>query len=209
MGEQAECVKIQRISRARPIINPIVMRISYLVHGYPPRENAGTEQHTRILAESMRSRGHRVSIISATRAPGRRHGERLDLNDGVTRIVNNITARPLADLERDVIIEQAVREALINDKPDIIHIQHLQFLSSNIDLRAKTLFTFHDAWTWCAAGGAELKPDGQRCNGPNPTECSVCAVKWQPVNRRTARGLIHIAGRLSPLVAPPRPLERR
>ena len=101
------------------------MRISYLVHGFPPRENAGTEQHTSTLAEAMRSRGHRVSIIAATRAPGRRHAERLDLNDGVIRIVNNIPARLLAEKEQDNCIKRSVETALAETKPDIIHIQHL------------------------------------------------------------------------------------
>ena len=51
------------------------MKISYLVHGFPPRENAGTEQHTARLVEQMTHRGHQVQVIAATRAPGRLHGE--------------------------------------------------------------------------------------------------------------------------------------
>ena len=177
------------------------MRISYISHGYPPRENAGTEQHCKLVAEGMKDRGHEVQIIAATRSYGRRHGEVINEKSNLHRIVNNFPARHLSQLERDRSLEKPILELVENFSPDVIHIHHLQFLSSGLRFPQPTIFTLHDGWTWCAAGGTELLPDGTVCEGPVPEKCTSCASKWAPQPTKAANFLIKTAGLLSPLIS--------
>ena len=110
------------------------MHITYLVHGFPPFENAGTEQHTALLTTEMVSLGHQITIISATRRPGSPHGTVFTESHSsltIHRVVNNIPALALNKREQRPEIEQILAQ-LIPSTTDIVHIQHTQFLSSNI-----------------------------------------------------------------------------
>lgn len=179
------------------------MRILQLVHGYPPRETAGTEQHTRQLTEALRERGHAVHVFSATRAPGRQQYSVLE-DPGITRLVNNIPTRPLHRGERDRAVEMAVARVTRTFRPDIIHVQHLQFLSAGLRFDAPTVATLHDAWAWCAAGGTLLEGGRTPCPGPTPDRCAPCASAWAPTPGRTAEALSTGAGWLAPWIDPDR-----
>jgi glycosyltransferase involved in cell wall biosynthesis len=183
------------------------LRILYLSHGYPPAEHAGTEQHTRTVAEGMAARGHDVAVLAATRAPGRpQYATRSERLGGVavTRLVNNVPTRPLADGERDRAVEHAVAAVLRDHRPDLVHIQHIAFLSAGLRFSVPTVFTLHDAWAWCASGGTELLPDGSRCAGPQPAQCAACYSRWRPIPTPAARSLLRLAGLAAPVVAPER-----
>ena len=108
------------------------LHISFLVHGYPPHENAGTERHTEQLVHELIKKGHIVQVIAATRSVLHQHGEILQDHDHVFRIVNNIPARPLAMLEIDSIIGDKIHKLWQDFQPQIIHVQHLQFLTSDL-----------------------------------------------------------------------------
>jgi glycosyltransferase involved in cell wall biosynthesis len=176
------------------------MRILQICHGYPPRENAGTERHTQQLVDAMTSRGVHVHVLSATRAPGRPQYSRLE-EPGITRLVNNISARPLAQGERDRAIEQAVAQAVEQFQPDIVHLQHVQFLSSGLRFPCPSVITLHDQWGWCASGGLGIQK-GQPCAGPTPELCAPCHADWRPVPGRVEQGLSQIAGLAAPWIAP-------
>ena len=49
-----------------------------LVHGYPPRELAGTELYAARVTEGLGRRGWTVHVLAATRAPGMEHGTVLE-----------------------------------------------------------------------------------------------------------------------------------
>lgn len=178
-------------------------RVLLVAHGYPPREGAGTEQHTAMVAEQLRAVGVRVHVLAATRAPGRPMYSVIE-EPGVTRIVNNMPARPLASAERDRAIEAIAAEVERRFEPELVHVHHVQFLSSGLRFRAPVVLTLHDAWAWCAAGGQSLLPDGAPCPGPSPERCAPCASQWRPREGPAARALVGVAGRLSPWVAPER-----
>jgi glycosyltransferase involved in cell wall biosynthesis len=184
---------------------PSPLRVLQIVHGYPPREVAGVEQHTRALAHNLSAQGHQVHILAATRAPGRPQYSLLHESDGpvsVTRIINNIPARPLSRTERDAAVEHHAHRLAARLRPDVVHVQHLQFLSSGLRFDAPVVATLHDGWGWCPSGGAELLPDHQRCAGPHPSRCAPCHARWRPVPSPTARHLMRLAGRLAPVIAP-------
>lgn len=186
---------------------PSPLRVLQIAHGYPPHEVAGVEQHTRALALELSAQGHRVHIFTATRAPGRPQYGLLHESDGpvsVTRVINNIPARPLSSAEQDSAIEHHARCIAARFRPDVVHIQHIQFLSSGLQFDAPVVVTLHDGWGWCPSGGTELLPDRRRCDGPAPFRCGPCYAAWRPVPTPTAHHLMRLAGRLAPVIAPER-----
>lgn len=181
------------------------MRVLLLSHGYPPREAAGTEQHVATVAEGLRARGHTVLVCAATRAPGRPQYALLPEGAGLVRLVNNLPGRPLGQAEVDRAIEAAVGRVVAGFAPEVVHVHHLQFLSSGLRFPVPTAWTLHDGWAWCAAGGLELEqPAGRPCPGPDPARCPACAASWTPVPGAVVRGLSRLAGHLSPVVRPER-----
>ncbi len=179
------------------------MRVLLVSHGYPPSESAGTEQHVLNLADGLRQRGHTVHVLAATRAPGRHQYEVIEA-PGLTRVVNNITTRRLSSGEQDRAIDQIIEQVAHRFEPSIVHVHHIQFLSSSMRFSAPTVVTLHDGWGWCAAGGQSLTMDGTTCPGPTAAECAPCATAWAPTPGSLATGMVKLAGWLSPVIAPER-----
>ncbi len=182
---------------------PTVLQV---VHGYPPREVAGTELATWRLAKALRKRGWRCHVLASTRAPGRAQYACLrepgDVD--VTRIVNNLPHRPLGDAERDEAIESLARRVLRAVRPDIVHVQHLAFLSSGLRFDMPVVGTLHDHWPWCPAGGAMLRWGREPCPGPDPGTCPPCYAQGSPMPGTVERSAVGLARALSPVIAPER-----
>ncbi len=177
-----------------------------LVHGYPPREVAGTEIYAARTSAAMKARGWEVEVIAATRAPGRRHGAVFTEEvDGVPvhRVVNNLPWRPLGHAERDRLVENRIEEILLDALPDVLHVQHLLYLSAHLDPPCATVATLHDAWGWCARGGTLLKDGVAPCPGPAPASCISCVALWSRGSRAEHR-MARVAGRVSSVVDPDR-----
>jgi glycosyltransferase involved in cell wall biosynthesis len=177
------------------------LRISLLVHGFPPYENAGTEQHTSMLVQALKQKGHIVQVISATRSPSLQHATISTTSLHLHRIVNNIPARPLKNCERDPLIRNAIQTLWKSFSPDIIHIQHIQFLSTDLVFPCPTILTLHDAWMWCAAGGQEREKGESICSGATPKKCAPCAKVWAPQLPTRGKALILLAQKIQPILS--------
>jgi len=183
-----------------------VPHLVQLVHGYPPREVAGTEIYAARTSAAMKARGWDVGVIAATRSPGRRHGSVwTEEVDGVPvhRIVNNLPWRPLGQAERDRLVENRLQDILLEAAPDVVHVQHLLYLSAHLDPPCPTVATLHDAWAWCPRGGTLLQEGIAPCPGPSPDACISCVAKWSR-GSRAAHRMARVAGRLSNVVDPDR-----
>ncbi len=152
---------------------PTVLQI---VHGYPPREVAGTEIATMRLVRGLEARGWTCHVLAATRAPGHLQYEilRNPGEPGIRRIVNNLPFRSLARLERDTHVEALVHAEIRRLQPDVVHVQHFAFLSSGLRFDVPAVGTLHDHWPWCPAGGTMLRSDGRPCPAPEPEVCIRC-----------------------------------
>ena len=169
----------------------VSLRILQVVHGFPPRENAGTEQYTAMLSARLQARGHTVHTFAATVAPGRpmysilaqgttHHATTESRDNGVTRIVNNVPGRETRHNGADSAVDRAFLTVREQFKPDLIHIQHLAGLSSTLPFGdLPVVWTLHDGWAWCAAGGLQLRADASQapCDGPN-ANCAACTSAW-------------------------------
>ncbi len=168
-------------------------RLLQLVHGYPPEQRAGTEVYAQRVAAGLQARGWQVHTVAAHREPGAAlYAERRE--PGLLRVVQNRPFRGLAAAESDPIMDRIIEREIEKFRPDLVHVQHLLFLSTSFRCAVPMIWTLHDAWGWCPAGGLLLK-EGRPCSGPSAA-CVTCAGAWgsEPA---AAEQLIGLAGRLS------------
>jgi glycosyltransferase involved in cell wall biosynthesis len=139
------------------------MRILLVAHGYPPDEQAGTELYTEGLARELAELGHEVSVFAAHPA--------LHLADpAVARPVHQLERRGNVELERvyrpltaredvrlregEPAIEALYLAALKRTDADLVHVQHLLWLSSGLISLTRghgipVVVTLHDFWFLC------------------------------------------------------------
>lgn len=179
-----------------------------IVHGYPPREVAGTEIYAERLTRALLERGWKVHILASTRAPGKTHASWLPREDdgagaSIHRIVNNLPWRPLGQQEHDPGLQTACNQKIREIGADVVHVQHLLFLDIKLDYGAPSVLTLHDAWGWCARGGSLLEQGRAPCSGPSAEKCIPC---YSAFSRGSAieHQLGNWAGRLSAWVSPER-----
>jgi glycosyltransferase involved in cell wall biosynthesis len=79
--------------------------------------------------------------------------------------------------------DEMFREYLGSVAPDIVHIDHLSHLSTNIAIIAKeefghpVAFTLHDYWLLCSRGQL-ITGDLEICPGPKVADCAGCLKRW-------------------------------
>ena len=172
-----------------------------IVHGYPPREIAGTEVYSERLTQAFSQRGWRVHVLASTRAPGLPQGtwlpeEQVGAGATIHRIVNNLPWRPLSQCEHDPHLQRACNERIAGIAPDVVHVQHLLFLDAALEFSAPTVFHLHDAWAWCARGGSLLEDGTAPCSGPQAEKCLSCYGEFAR-GSAVEHGLGRLAGQLS------------
>lgn len=132
------------------------MRVLFVVHRYPPEFAAGTELHTARLAEELAARLHDVFVFAGN--PGSRRGERgvRDAQDGSVG-VRFVEAPQKVDFAMGLPnpwVRAQFERTLAEFQPDVVHVQHLLHLSSDLIEVARahgipTVVTLHDFWFLC------------------------------------------------------------
>lgn len=150
-------------------------RLLQLVHGYPPREAAGTERYAERVAVGLRARGWTVHTLAATREAGAPMYT-LHEEPGLTRVVNNAPFAGVRRAEQDEAIRRIIERQLDRFRPDLVYVQHPMFLDVGFGCDAPLVWMLHDAWAWCAAGGTLLR-QGVACDGPGAA-CAACTSTW-------------------------------
>jgi glycosyltransferase involved in cell wall biosynthesis len=164
-------------------ISRLNMKILQVSHGLPPKENAGVELYTLHLSKALSQLGHQVHILCREADPRREELSLFkDQIDGlrVTRAVNNLknlsSARAYYDNSH---FDQAFSKILKEEKPDLVHFQHLFGLSASLIRIAEeegypVVFTLHDFFLLCHRIHL-LKADQRLCPGPlYGLECASC-----------------------------------
>jgi glycosyltransferase involved in cell wall biosynthesis len=184
------------------------MRILQVVHGFPPRNVAGTEVYTSLLSMEL-SKRHEVYVLYPAYGKFRysfNYVERNGLNICELNIPFSERIMRLINLKSTYVntkVEGKFRELINKIKPDCIHFQHLTDLSASLIEVAKekgipTVLTLHDYWFVCPATQL-LKHDSTICNGPDE-QAENCFRCW---NNEEAELLADILGkRLTPKMFP-------
>lgn len=213
------------------------MRILQVIHGYPMRFNAGSEVYTQALCHGLADR-HEVRVFTReenTFVPSHTMREERDRDDGrvLLHLVNVPNSR---DRYRNEDIDRRFAEVLDGWHPDVVHVQHLNHLSTSVVREAARrgvpiVFTLHDFWLMCPRGqfiqSAPADPcdpwalcDGQdhqkcarRCYSRSfsgsPGEESADAAAWTDWVRRRMEHTRSVCEHVDTFVAPSRYLLER
>ena len=184
---------------AAPPLRPL--QVLMVVHNYPPDHGAGTETYTAELAERLTARGHRVRVFTTTKDVARTDlslGQREHRGVPVTELVNNLYHREFRETWDHPGIAARFAVELERRRPDVVHFQHLLYLSAGcVEEAARrglaTVFTLHDFWLQCPRFGQRVHADGALCERIDFARCGTCLSRFKfaqtPLERRTGRAL--------------------
>ncbi|MEM9773004.1 MAG: glycosyltransferase [Chloroflexota bacterium] len=151
--------------------------------GFLPYSVGGTEVYTFNLAKDLIERGHQVIVFTARNDLSFRqyHVIKEEISGiPVFSVVNSpFFSRSYLDYFLNPQIDQIFEAFLEEEKPDLIHFQHLAYLSGNLpeiafNSKIPSVATIHDYWYLCFRSQL-IKPDGNICVGPGDGyRCATC-----------------------------------
>jgi glycosyltransferase involved in cell wall biosynthesis len=159
------------------------MKILQVIHSFPPYTTAGSEVYTYNLSTEL-AKKHEVSIFHRINDRYKKEYEAFHNNfNGLDIYTINNTFRLCNSFEMiydNDIITKKFADILDEIKPDIVHIQHLLFLSTTIVKEIKCrdipiIYTLHDYWLICPQGQL-LKRNFKICNTYRDLDCVDCQV---------------------------------
>lgn len=160
------------------------MKILQVIHGYPMRYNAGSEVYTQTLCHALADR-HEVHVFTreddsfaldyALRQEVDRDDSRVNLH-----VINMPRSR---DRYRHVGVDQRFAELLDRLNPDLVHVGHLNHLSTSLVTEAAAreipiVYTLHDYWLMCPRGQfMQMHPEDPSdlwaaCEGQEDRKCA-------------------------------------
>ena len=160
------------------------MRILKVIHGYPPKYNCGSEIYTQTLCRGL-SKRHEVRVFTRKEDPYQcEYSMSMEFDGLCPAIKIHVVNVPLSkDRYRREGIDQRFADALADYVPDVVHIGHLNHLSTSLVFKAASrgipvVFTLHDYWLMCPRGQfIQMNPeDGsqlwQPCEGQEDRKCA-------------------------------------
>lgn len=160
------------------------MKILQVIHGYPMRYNAGSEVYTQTLAQALAER-HEVHVFTREENPfAPDYALRDDADPDDSRVRLHVVNMPRArDRYRHVGVDQRFAEVLDRVRPDVVHVGHLNHLSTSLlgEAVARGLpivFTLHDYWLMCPRGQfMQMFPEDPdnlwaACSGQEDEKCA-------------------------------------
>lgn len=160
------------------------MKILKVIHGYPMRYNAGSEVYSQMLCQGLAER-HEVHVFSRIEDPfdpefSMRTEKDLDDPRITLHLVNVARSK---DRYRHEEIDTHFAALLEVLRPDIVHIGHLNHLSTSLVVKASDrgipiVYTLHDYWLMCPRGQfMQMFPEDSRqtwtaCDGQDDRKCA-------------------------------------
>jgi len=183
------------------------MKILQVIHSFPPYTIAGSEVYTYNLSCEL-AKKHEVSIFHRVNDRYKKEYEIAYNNlDGLKIYTINNTFKDCYSFEmiyKNEIISKKFAELLDKLQPDIVHIQHLLFLSTTLIREIKQrnipiVYTLHDYWLICPQAQL-LKRNMEVCNNRHSLDCLDCQV-YQLSIRRGIKKIYHTIYNLTPNLA--------
>jgi len=188
------------------------VRVLEVIHDYLPLHAAGSEIYTASLCRALSVAGHAVAVFTCEvdrAAPQWSLRERE--HEGVP-VFEGIYNRIYADVSEhwdDPRMSAVFAEVLDRWRPDLVHVQGLQFVGGVSALRAAAerglpvVMTLHEYWWLCPRAGLMYDLTGRACTVATPADCSRC-VDVYPIDRRRWSDSRH-GGRAAPGQGPDAP----
>jgi glycosyltransferase involved in cell wall biosynthesis len=177
------------------------MRILLVSHNYLPAHAAGTEVYTAQLAQKLTARGHAVSVFTTEKEISAEHlslRRRTHAGIPVHELVNNLHYDEFRETWDEPRIDARFAEVLALVEPDVVHFQHLLYLSIGCVEAAHrrgipVVFTLHDYWLQCARFGQRVHADSSICRTIDFGRCGECLASFKfgqsPLERRAGEAL--------------------
>jgi glycosyltransferase involved in cell wall biosynthesis len=177
------------------------MRVLLVSHLFPPAHRAGTEVYTAEVGARLAARGHEVTVLTTDKDVGREDlslVEREHRGLRVLELTNNLYLEAFEQTWERPEIARRFGALCAELAPDVVHFQHLLYLSSGcLEAAARggaaVLFTLHDFWLACPRMGQLVHADGSLCHEVDHARCGTClpSFKWRQsdVERRAGRAL--------------------
>ncbi len=173
------------------------LRITYIVHHYPPAYRAGAEQYTHRAARWMVEQGHDVEVVtleSISEGSSAHVESTLEAYEGVPvhRLRFKLVGAPHELTWRfdNPLLEQWVADYLAERKPDFVHFMagYLIGIGPLRAVRAAQIpmaLTMHDYWFVCPRHTLQ-RGNGELCTAvpETPAACARCEAQGQ---NRTAK----------------------
>jgi len=213
------------------------MKILQVIHGYPMRYNAGSEVYTQTLCQGLAA-NHEVHVFTREEDPFAPDFRlRIEQDPDDPRITIHLVNNPRnKDRYRIAGIDQRFAEVLDHVGPDMVHVGHLNHLSTSLLTEAvkrsvPIVFTLHDYWVmcprgqfmqtfpvdpenlWAACDGQEDRKCAERCYsryfGGDPDEREADVSHWSNWVGSRMKHLREMAELVDLFVAPSRYLHDR
>ena len=191
------------------------MKILQVIHDFLPGHNAGSEIYTYNLSREL-SKRHDVVIFCTECVPERSQYDLYEREfEGlhIYEAVHNQAFKSFEETYVDPEMERLFKGILKKEKPDVIHVQHLQYHSMGYIREAHrngipVLFTLHEYCLQCPRKGLMLREDLSLCPSIEVDRCASCLASdsMNPVIRSEKRFRFdewvkaHIPGRLRRMV---------
>ena len=163
------------------------MNILKIIHGYPPKYNAGSEVYSQSICNELINQGHNITILTREEVPYRVDFEFRNYREHEKLQFYYINMPRDKDGYKHEEIDQQFAQLLEEEKPDIAHIGHLNHLSTGLVTELKKagvpiVFTLHDFWLMCPRGQfLQRNYDGcntyQLCNGQENEKCATSCYR--------------------------------
>lgn len=153
------------------------MRLTLVVHQFPPRYFTGTEQYALAVGQELQRRGHDVDVFSLDPAFGEATGPWRESNEVVgglpVRRINfwmNL-GRDWARMEyRHPLMAEVFARHLEQRATDVVHTFHLRHVGADLVDRVREqgrglVVSLMDFWFLCPRV-ILMRSDGQACSGP-------------------------------------------
>ena len=160
------------------------MKILKVIHGYPMRYNAGSEVYSQTLCQGLAER-HEVHVFTREEdAFAHDFRLRCEQDGDDPRITLWLVNNPrLKDCYRAPGVDRRFVEVLDRVKPDVVHVGHLNHLSTSLVREAALcsipiVYTLHDYWLMCPRGQfMQIFPDDPHdiwaaCDGQANKKCA-------------------------------------
>jgi glycosyltransferase involved in cell wall biosynthesis len=175
------------------------MKILLIIHGFPPRQAAGSEIYTWMLANKLSQRDDVTVLTRTIDSSVEEYAAAIERVEkfNVISINNTLKYRKsFSDKYVNHHIGAIFSKILSEQKPDIVHIGHLIGLSTTIideikKLNIPIVYTLHDFWLICPTGRF-IKEPSTVCHAPSVLECKKCLAPQLLVNRGSNRLIRHV-----------------
>lgn len=211
------------------------MKILKVIHGYPPKFNAGSEVYSQTLCHEL-ARHHQVEVFTRDEnslISDYEYIQTQDSQDSNIRLhcINLPRERNLLKYSHNR-INQQFSDICDRFNPDIVHIGHLNHLSIDIvdcawQRSLPIIFTLHDYWMMCPRGQflqRNSNPPFALCHGQEDIKCAKKCfsgfvssdsspndeiIYWSDWIRRRTHRFREICKKVDCFIAPSRYLQER